>query len=187
MKSPVWSKGPALKFCLGAILAGAILFSLGCQAKPTPLSPGALAFKKEVKACLDTLAVDLVEPIAKRDLNGIKSTLQKIEPQAVKLCRMCPFSIGVLNRYGETLAIYPPREITTNFSNYELVTKAINTKKIQQQRFFLQNGAILYIVCAPIMRTDRVLGLAAIAINAEEAQQRWGITEKEFLALNFNT
>ncbi len=168
-------------------MAGAIAFSLGCQAKPVPLSTGALAFKKEVKACLDKLSVELVEPIAKRDLNGIKSTLQKIEPQAVKLCRMCPFSIGVLNRYGETLAIYPPRKVSTNFSNYELVTKTINTKKIQQQRFFLQDGAIIYIVCAPIIRANQIIGMAAIAINAEEAKERWGITEQEFLALNFNS
>ncbi|MFA5110321.1 MAG: hypothetical protein WC443_02840 [Desulfobaccales bacterium] len=168
-------------------MVAAIVFFLGCQAKPVPLSAGAQAFKKEVKACLDKLSVDLVAPITKRDLNGIKSTLQQIEPQAVKLCRMCPFSIGVLNRYGETMAIYPPREITSNFSNYELVTKTVNTKKIQQQRFYLQDGAILYIICAPIIGADQVIGLAAIAINAEEAKQRWGITEKEFLALNFNT
>ena len=187
MRSTFWSKRAKLKFYLRALLVGVIAFSLGCQAKPVPLSTGALAFKKEVKLCLDKLAVDLVEPIANRDVNGIKATLQEIEPQAVKLCRMCPFSIGVLNRYGETLAIYPPRETTTNFANYELVTKTVNTKQIQQQRFFLQDGAILYIVCAPISRADRVIGLAAVAINAEEAKQRWGLTEQEFLALNFNS
>ena len=34
---------------------------------------------------------------------------------------------------------------------------------------------------------DTVNGLTAIAINAEEAKSKWGLTEKEFMDLNFNT
>jgi hypothetical protein len=65
--------------------------------------------------------------------------------------------------------------------------KAINSKKIQQQRFFLQNGSELYIICAPLIREDTVIGLIAIAINSEDAEKKWGLKEKEFMALNFNT
>jgi hypothetical protein len=171
---------------LCATLAGAVML-FGCQASQPPLSPAAASFKKEVKQCLTTLSASLVEPILKKDLNGIQAKLNEIEPQAVKLCRMCPFNIGVLNRYGETLAVHPPRDNRSNFSGYNLVIKAINSKKIQQQRFFLQNGSELYIICDPILRDDQVIGLTAIAISAEEAKQRWGLTEKEFMTINFNT
>ena len=171
---------------LWATLVGAVML-FGCQASQPPLSPAAASFKREIKLCLTTLSASLVEPIATRDLNGIQTALDKIEPQAVKLCRMCPFNIGVLNRNGETLAVHPPKDHTRNFSSYDLVIKAINSKKIQQQRFFLQNGSELYIICAPIMHDDQVIGLTAIAISAEEAKQRWGLTEKEFMAIDFNT
>ena len=50
----------------------------------------------------------------------------------------------------------------------------------------IQDGSELYIICAPILRQDKVIGLMGIAISAEEAKSRWGLTEKEFMALNFN-
>ena len=74
-----------------------------------------------------------------------------------------------------------------DFSNYELVKKAISSKKIQQQGFFLPDGSKLYLVCAPLVRENRLIGLVAIAISSKDAEQRWGLTEKEFLALELNT
>ena len=65
--------------------------------------------------------------------------------------------------------------------------KAINSKKIQQQQFFLPDGAKLFLVCAPLIREDKLIGLVAIAINSEEARKKWDLQEKEFLALDFNT
>jgi hypothetical protein len=173
---PLW---PVL-LCL-AVLMG------GCQAKEPPLSPAAASFKKEIKQCLDNVTVPLLGPVAKRDLPGISAALEKVEPQAVKLCRMCPFQIGVINQAGETLAVHPPKDTSSNFSNYDLVIKAMRSKKIQHQRFFLQNGSQIYMIGAPLIRGDQVVGLVAIAINADEAANRWGLTEQEFQALDFNT
>jgi len=170
------------------LLLGAVILFFGCQAREAPLSPGAATFKQELKKCFDNLGVTLVEPVAKNDLAGIRAALEKVESPAVKLCRLCPFEIGVLNPSGETLAAYPKGDgKAKNFSNYELVIKAISSKKIQQQRFFLQDGAKLYLVCAPLIREDKLIGLVAIAISSEDAEKRWGLTEKEFLALDFNT
>jgi hypothetical protein len=179
------------KFRLGTylwpILVCAALLFWGCQTKEAPLKPGAATFKKEVKHCLEALATPLREPLTKRNKPEIAAALEKVEPQAVKLCRMCPFQVAALTPDGETLAVHPPTGKASNFSSYDLVIKATNTKKIQQQRFFLQNGSELYIICAPVLNADRVSGLVAIAIGSDEAEKRWGLTEKEFLALNFNT
>jgi hypothetical protein len=166
------------------LLVCAVLLLFACQSPP--LSPAA-SFKKEVKGLLDKLCTTLVEPVFKSDVPGIETALSEIEPQLVKLCRMCPFQVGVLNQYGQILAVHPPTERSNNFSSYDLVIKTINSKQIQQQKFFLQDGPELYIICAPILRQDTVIGLTAIAISAEEAKSRWGLTEKEFMALNFNT
>ncbi|MGO8762006.1 MAG: hypothetical protein ACLQUS_08460 [Desulfobaccales bacterium] len=176
-----------LRVYLWPTLVCAALLFWGCQAKEAPLSPAAATFKKEIKSCLAILAAPLLEPVANKDAAKIAGALEKVEPQTVKLCRMCPFQIGVLNAAGETLAVHPPTKENKNFSNYDLVVKAINSKKIQQQRLFLQDGAQLYLICAPLIRQDKVIGLMAIAISADEAEKRWGLTEKDFLALNFNT
>jgi hypothetical protein len=171
------------------LLAGAVVLFFGCQSREAPLSPGAATFKQELKSCFDNLSVTLMEPVAKKDLPGIRAALEKVESPAAKLCRLCPFEIGVTDHSGETLAVYPVKGDGKgkNYSNYDLVKNAIKSKKIQQQQFFLQDGAKLYLVCAPLIRQDRLIGLVAIAISSEDAKQRWGLTEKEFLALDFNT
>jgi hypothetical protein len=165
------------------LLVCAVLLLLACQSQP--LSPAA-SFKKDVKSILDKLCTTLVEPVFKGDVPGIESALSELEPQLAKLCPRCPFQVGVLNQHGEILAVHPPTERANNFSSYDLVIKVISSKQIQQQKFFLQDGPELYIICAPILRQDKVIGLIGIAISAEEAKSKWGLTEKEFIALNFN-
>lgn len=171
------------------LLASTVFLLLGCQAREAPLSPGAANFKQEIKSCLVNLSGSLLEPVAKRDLPAIKAALEKIESPAVKLCRLCPFEIGVTDQSGETLMAYPPKGDGKgkNYSNYDVVIKTIRSKKIQQQRFFLADGSELYLVCAPLMREDTLIGLVAIAVSSKDAEQRWGLKEKEFLALDFNT
>jgi len=169
---------------LGSLLA---LVLCGCQAKEPPLSPGALQFKNEIKACIKKLQASLVEPLAQKDLQAIHNTLKEVEPEALKLCRMCPFQIGVLNHQGYTLTVYPPKkDASSNFSNYDVVIQALNNRQTTHQRFFLQDHSQLYIVCAPVLRGDQVLGLVALAIGAADAEQRWGLTAPEFLAIDFN-
>jgi hypothetical protein len=170
------------------ILASAAILFIGCQAREAPLSPGAATFKHEMKSCLDTLTLTLMEPVAKKDLAGIKVALETVESPAVKLCRLCPFETGVLNPSGETLGSYPCKGDgkAKDYSSYDLVKKAINSKKVQQQQFFLQDGSKLFLICAPLIREDTLIGLIVIAINSEEAQKRWGLKEKEFLTLDFN-
>jgi hypothetical protein len=169
-----------------AVVGAAVLFG-GCAKKP-PRSPAAAAFKKEVRQCINEYSQAVIEPLARNDVAAISAGLEKVEPQALKLCRMCPFRVAVLNHAGEALAVHPPilNRNRSNFSNYELVIKTINSKKIQQQRFFLQNGSQLYIICVPLILKEKVIGLLAIAIDAADAEQRWGLTAKEFLALDFN-
>ena len=153
------------------------------------MNPGIANFKQELKSCFDGIAVTLMEPVARKDVAGVKAALEKVESPAVKLCRMCPFEIGVLDQSGKILSAYPVKGDgkPKDYSNYDLVKKAINSKKIQQQTLFLPDGSKLYLVCAPLIQQDKLIGLVAIAISSKDAEKRWGLTEKEFLALDFNT
>jgi hypothetical protein len=170
------------------VLAAAALLFCGCQAKPAPLSSAAATFKHEIKTCLTNLSTALLEPVAKKDVPAINAALERVESPAVKLCRLCPFQVGVLNQSGEALAIYPPKggNNAKNYSNYGLMTKVIKSKKILQQQFYLQDGSALYLMCAPLVHEGKLIGLVVIAVNSEDATKRWGLTEKEFLALDFN-
>jgi hypothetical protein len=153
------------------------------------LNPGIATFKQELKSCLDSLSITLIEPVASKDIAGITAALANVESPAVKLCRLCPFEIAVLNPVGEILAAYPVKGDgkAKDFSSYDLVKKAISSKKIQQQGLFLPEGSKLYLICAPLIRKDVLIGLVAIAISSADAEKRWNLTEKELLTLDFNT
>lgn len=170
------------------LLASAVILLFGCQAREAPLNPGIASFKQELKSCLDSLSVTLIEPVAKKDIAAITAALENVESPAVKLCRLCPFEIGVLNPVGEILAAYPVKGDgkARDYSSYDLVKKAISSKRTQQQGLFLPDGSKLYLVCAPIVSKDVLIGLVAIAISSEEAEKRWDLKEKEFLAIDFN-
>jgi hypothetical protein len=172
-----------------AALVCAAMLIFGCGKKEPPLSPAAATFKKEMKDCLANLAAALMEPVANRNVAAITAALIKVESPAVKLCRLCPFQVGVLDRTGEALATYPakPGNGGKNYSSYDLISKAIKSKKIKQQRFFLQNGSELYIICAPLIRGENLIGLVAVAVNSKDAQGRWGLTEQEFMGIDFDT
>lgn len=178
------SRSPGLWVVLGLVL---LPWLFGCQAKEPPLSPAAAAFKKEVKDCLDRLTPGLAEPLAQADVGAINTTLSKVEPEAIKLCRMCPFRLGVLNKNGETVTVYPfKQDSMADFSSYNMVKETLKSGKIAQQRFFLQDGSELYIICAPIHRQGAVIGILALGLDEAEARKRWGVTEPEFLSLDFN-
>ena len=167
-----------------------LIFSIvlgGCQAQEPPLSQGAATFKQEVRECLVRLSGGLADPVAKGDQAATNEAIKKIEPDAVKLCRMCPFRIAVLNRQGDTLTIYPfKQDAMGNYSNYEAVTRTLKTRKISQQRLYLQDGAKIFAVCAPLLKGEELLGILVLSLDSQEAQKRWGITQKEFLALDLN-
>lgn len=187
MESRYRKKAPRFSGSWVVLLIVLLGLGYGCQAQEPPLSPAAANFKQEIKECIGRLAKPLIEPVLKRDAATISATLKKTEPEAIKLCRMCPFRMGVLDKNGDTLAIYPPRKDTNlDFYNYEVVQQALKDRKIAQQRLFLQDGSGLYVICVPLTREEQVIGILAIALSAADAHSRWGLTEKEFIALNFN-
>jgi hypothetical protein len=108
------------------MLVSAVALLFGCEASEAPLSPGAATFKKEVRSCLNNLVLSLLEPVAPRDLAGIQAAMGKAESPAIKLCRLCPFEIRVMNPSGEMLASYPGKGDgqAQNYSNYDPVINA---------------------------------------------------------------
>ena len=174
---------PGLVLLLGLFLG--LLW--GCQAKEPPLSPAAASFKQEIKECIDRLVNPLLEPVRKRNTGAINEILKQIEPEAIKLCRMCPFRIGVMAKNGDTLAVYPPRKNAhLDFYQYEVVQSVLKNRKTAQQQLFLQDGSRLYVICVPLLQKERLVGMLALALSAADARSRWGLDEKEFLVLDFN-
>jgi len=115
----------------------------GCQAKEPPLSPAAAAFKQEINECIAKLVKPLIEPVLKRDSAAINETLKKIEPEAIKLCRMCPFRMGVMNINGDTLAVYPPQKNAhLDFHNMRWCSRPLRPGKSRISGCFSKTGPV---------------------------------------------
>jgi hypothetical protein len=100
---------------------------------------------------------------------------------------MCPFQIGVVNEAGDIVARCPEKkEGTINFSGYGFFEQVQKSRRISQQRFFLQNGSEIYIIGVPLLHEGQLVGMLGLAVDAADALHRWGLTDKEFLALDFN-
>ncbi len=163
-----------------------LLIFCACSAKEPPLSPGAANFKQEVKDCITRLVAPLAGVMAQQDLPAVNKALAKAEP-GIKLCRMCPFQIGVVNQTGDIVARCPEKkEGTINFSGYGLFEQVQKSRRISQQRFFLQNGSEIYIIAVPLLYEGQMVGLLGLALDSAEALHRWGLTDQEFLGLDFN-
>ncbi len=164
-----------------------LMILAGCRTSEPPLTPAAAAFKKEVQECLDRLCAGVTGGVVKGDVAAINETLKRLEPDALKLCRMCPFRIGVLDKNGVTVTVYPFKaEAMGNFSSYEAVAQTLKNHQINQQRLFLQDGSQIYVVCVPLLKEGNVAGILILSLDAKEAKSRWGLTEEDFRTIDFN-
>jgi hypothetical protein len=160
----------------------------GCSAQEDPLSPGAAAFKQEVRQAIDMIAATVADPVAKGDAPAVKAAVSRVMPDSIKLCRACPFMLAVLDDDGAVLALYPPRQkdSTRRYSQYKLISQALKQGKFCHGRFFLQDRSQLYVICAPIFVEGKTVGVIVLTTTEDEVQQRWGISEEEFFAIDFN-
>ncbi len=123
---------PALVF-----LVLTTLIVTGCAPKEPPLSPAALAFKKEISKIVHQMQQSLPEPAARGDIPAIDATLQSFANSTVGICIDCPYRSGVLNKKGELMTTFPKNEaVGRNFSKYKLVSDPLKNKKITQGQAF---------------------------------------------------
>jgi hypothetical protein len=169
------------------LLAALVLALGGCAAQEPPLTPGEAAFKKEVQGTIGKLSPLLVEPVAKGSMAGINVALQTFFSDPQNEPQSCPLAVVVTDKDGVTLGKYPVgRGFGVDFSSYEVVRKVLQEGKTTQGRFFLQDGSRIYVVCAPLVRQEQVVGILALAVDAKEIHRTCGLSEAKFLALDFS-
>lgn len=172
---------PAAAFvCIALVL-------FGCKPEKPPPSRQALAFKKAAQDTINKLAPRLMESVAGNDERSVDRIIEETFSRAGEA--PVPYSgIVVLDERGITVGgKYPNRPHTPlDYSKYTHVMKAIEDRETVQARLFLQDGTRIFAICSPLTGGDRVEGVIVLALTAREAKQQWGISEEEFLALDFN-
>jgi len=158
----------------------------GCGQAP-PLSPQGQAFKKEVGNMIHQMQQSLADPVATGDVPAIKNILQGFSGSTAGLCIDCPYKTAVLNREGILLTTFPNNEVVgRNFSSYRIVSEALQKERIAQSQAYLADGTKIYFISAPLIFQNKVAGVVVLALSPADLEKKWHLSEKEFLAIDFN-
>lgn len=165
--------------CLAVLLGG-------CQAPKPPLSPEAQALKTELRGETDKLVTQLIEPVSKQDWAAVEPILQTTYSNMEDKGKLVPKVIVVLDSNGITQVRFPPADIGHyDFSNYTPAQIVFQEKrKVQATLYF--KGIKIFMVLAPLLQQDTVMGAVALIFPANTLEKQWHVSEKEFLSLDLN-
>jgi hypothetical protein len=172
-----------------AASAGLILsLSIACSVKEPPLSETASAFKNNVREGMLRFASNVLSPVMKHDIRAIKRLTERDLKTFYSQYEVPPVGISVLDKNGITLAgHYRSKPFgVQNYSNYSVVIKALQNRRIVQGKLYTQSGAALFVLCCPLTADNVVEGLAVIAFDAAEVTQKTGLSDDEFMKIDFN-
>lgn len=164
--------------CLAVMLGG-------CQTKEMPLSKDAQAVRSGLLGEINKLTAALIEPVTQQDWGALRPILQKSYEEIEKSGKFVPLRIVVMDREGLTQGMVPPgAEKSLNFGSYA-PAKTVFAEKRKTQAMLYLSGVKVFIVMAPLLQKEQVTGAVALGFPEEELQ-KWNVSEKEFLSIDFN-
>ena len=180
------------KLTNGVVMVIMLLLALalgpGCQEAKSPLSPEAVTFQQEIQAVINRIAPPLAEPVAHKDMQAVQKALVKAFSLCAEKCEGIFYNVFILDKNGVQTAVYPPAEVKRfQFSNYTAVQKAFSERKPNQTILYQPDGTLTYIICLPLIYQGQVSGILALGFAGSDVTQKRGVSEKEFLRLDFHS
>ena len=164
--------------CLAVILGG-------CGAPKPMLSKKAQVLKKELLGEIQNLTPQLIDPVSKQDWEAVKPILQASYETMQKAGKLAPQTIVLMDQNGIVHERFPPsKESHFDFSNYAPVKTMFAEKRKVQTTLYLK-GTKIYVILTPLLKENEVLGGLAMVFLESEIE-KWKVSEKEFLDINFN-
>ena len=160
----------------------------GCGKKEPPLSQKALSLKKEAKEKIEKYSPAFVGPLSKGDKAAVQETLGKLSIELTKDGQPLTWGAAVLDKDGIALGALASGgpQAGLDYSNMKPVAEALKTGKMAQGKYYRQDGFNAYYVVKPLIRQDAVVGLFVLGLSVKELIENRGISEKEFMAIDFN-
>ncbi len=78
-----------------------------------------------------------------------------------------------MSKDGILLTALPPvQAIGADFIKYQLVQETLDNRRINKKRLYAPDGAPIYIVLAPAMVQDNLLGLLGLRVTTAQALKK---------------
>ena len=72
-----------------------------------------------------------------------------------------------------------------SFASFKGVDRVVSSRKIVQVPLYFQEQRVL-VVGAPLVKEGHLLGIMCLSFDTEKFEEEWGISEQEFLRIDFN-
>jgi hypothetical protein len=170
---------------------------IGCGGAPEhPLSPQARAFANHMKEKINRFVPPLVESAAKQDVKKLSAALSGLFQEAALQGKPLTYALYVLDDQARPLAGHyfqpdkpagvPDMEVKEqNYSNFKVISEIMRKPKIIQSRIYLP-GEVYYAIFVPLVQERKARGILAIFFTASVLQEQFKLSEKDFLAIDFN-
>jgi hypothetical protein len=168
-----------------------ILLSLGtggCGKKEPPLSKEALSLKKEIKERIEKYAPVFLDALSRGDKAAVQEALGKLSVEFTKGGQPLTWGAAVLDKDGITLGALTSGGPQTglDYSNMKSVSEVLKNRKMIQGKFYRKDGFNAYYVVGPLLRKEELVGLFVLGLPTKEVNEKRGVSEKEFMAIDFN-
>jgi hypothetical protein len=173
-----------------AVLIYLFVGGSGCGKKESPITKGGLEFKKQIREMLQKIEPLLLESASKEDRKTAETTLERFASDAFQKGWVRPLLMGLIDKRGIVLARWPgtvSSDSGNDFAQYNAFKKALKDRKIFQERLFLQGGQNTLVLCVPFSRKGEMTGILAFTFRPGDVKEQMGLTEEEFLAMDFNS
>jgi hypothetical protein len=176
---------------IGWMIITSMFLSLGtggCGKKEPPLSQKALSLKKEIKERMEKYAPVFLEPLARKDKAAVQEALGKLSVEFTRDGQPLTWGAAVLDKDGIALGALASGgpQAGLDYSNMKPVAEVLKTGKMAQGKFYRQDGFNAYYVVGPLLRKQQLVGLFVLGLSAKELIENKGISEKEFMTIDFN-
>jgi len=175
----------------GFMITALIFLSVGaggCGKKEPPLSKKALSLKNEAKEKIEKYSPAFVEPLSKGDKAAVQEALGRLSIELTKDGQPLTWGAAVLDKdavaFGALTSGGPQAGL--DYSNIKPVADAIKNREMTQGKFYRQDGFCAYYVVKPIVHQGKLVGLFVLGLSAKELTEKKGVSEKEFMAIDFN-
>jgi hypothetical protein len=172
-----------------AVLIFLFVGGSGCGKKEATPTKGGLEFKKQIREMIQRLEPLLLESASKEDRKTAETTLEKFASDAFQKGWVRPLLMGLIDKQGIVLARWPGTVSSgsgNDFAQYNAFNRALKDRKMFQERLFLQGGQNTLVLCVPFPRKGEMTGILAFTFRPADLKDQIGLTEEEFLAMDFN-
>lgn len=169
------------------LLAFILALASGCRPSAPSPSPEALSLKTRIQANLALFIPELSESLHNKKHKKTKTILDIFYSEFNGPGGSSPFSLALLDGHGVTITSRTQNSLSgsQNYGNYHVVSNVLQKKRAYTSSLYLQGGGKVYIVGVPLLNGEKLTGVIIIGIDSEFMRQT-GITESQFMSLDFN-